>query len=69
MYKTLIFTTNCVQCDNDLTLLANSEISNQSAVPFLIDNQGNGKVRLVIFNSTGRFIYSYDFITNSYNVK
>jgi len=38
-------------------------------VPFLIDNQGNGRVRLVTVNSTGRYIYSYDFITNNFDIK
>ena len=47
----------------------NSEINNMLTVPFLIDNQGNGKVRLVVFNSTGRYIYSYDFITNNFDIK
>lgn len=69
LYKTQIFTTNCIQCENDLSMLPNSEINSMGTVPFLIDNQGNGRVRLVTVNSTGRYIYSYDFITNNFDIK
>lgn len=68
LYKTVIFTTNCTLCSDDLVLLANSDITNQSAVPFLLDNKGDGQVKLVTFNSTGRYVQSYDFVSNSYTI-
>lgn len=49
-------------------MLANSRIVNQTSLPFLLDNHGNGIVRLVTFNSTGRYLYLYDFPTNTYKV-
>lgn len=60
--------TKCVLCEDNLMILVNSEIDNQSSMPFLLDNQGNGVAKLVTFNSTGRFLYLYDFTTNTYKV-
>lgn len=50
-------------------MLTNSDIINQTTVPFLLDNQGNGRVRLVSINSTSRYIYLYDFISSSYTIQ
>ena len=36
-------------CDLDGVLLPNSEIPGQKAVPTLIDNEGNGIVKFLVF--------------------
>ncbi len=35
-------------------------------MPFLLDNEGNGLVKLVVFTTDSRTLYFYDFTSNSY---
>lgn len=66
---TYIYTASCIACNASLTLLSGSEIGNQQAVPFLLDYQGNGEVKLVVFSGNNRSLYFYNFTSNSYTTK